>query len=230
MAHQVLREKAIHLRKNGVSINDISARLQASKSTVSYWCRDIVLSPRQIRALAHKQERGGMLGRLRAAEVKRDKRLASVALQNKCGRRDVGTMSKRDIFILGLALYWGEGFKRGNDECGISNSDPAIIIAFIEWVRSVYNVKAGDLIARVSLNRAHTPRVTEVERYWAKTTGIPLKQFTRTSLIKSISKKEYSNQRTHYGTLRVKIRRGTNMRRRILGSIAEVSKQLIRSA
>lgn len=225
MAFQVVREKARNLRHKGKSIAEIAALLDASKSTVSYWCRDISLTKAQQSLLVERQAHGGAVGRLRAAEMKRAQRLINTERDKARGIRDVGTLSKRDVFILGLALYWGEGYKSGNEECGLTNSDPAIILSFITWLRDVYGVPSADLILRVSLNETHRYRKDDVERYWSRTTGIPLTQFTATSLIRAAVQKRYAAPENHFGTLRVKVRRGTSLRRRIMGSLGSLKQQ-----
>ena len=107
----------------------------------------------------------------------------------------------------------------GMKEVGFTNSDPAMILFFIRWLSKCYGITQDRLILRVSINILHINRVKEVERYWSRLTGVPLSQFTKISLIKSISKKRYANESVHYGTLRVKVRRGTDLRRKILGSV-----------
>ena len=226
MAYIQLRERARILRRQGKSIRSISQVLPASKSTVSYWCRDIELSDKQIRLLAKSQREGAGLGRLRSAEMKRAKRISATRTEFERGKRSVGPLSRRDIFILGAALYWGEGYKSGNEECGLTNSNPDIIQAFIVWLREVHNIRSSDLILRVSINHSHKQRVRAVEKYWSNMTKIPLSQFTKTSLIKTKSQKIYANQDDHFGTIRVKVRRATALRRRILGSIAEIARQV----
>lgn len=144
------------------------------------------------------------------------------------GAREIASLSHRDLFILGIALYWGEGYKSGNKECGLTNSDPVIIQAFIFWLKKIYSVQEKDLILRVSLNESHRGRVSLVEQYWSRVTNIPPSQFTKTSLIRSRSKKTFSNLDVHFGTLRVKVRRGTSLRRRIMGSIERLRKKFFR--
>ncbi len=226
MHRQSAREKARAFRTAGKSISEIAHSLRISTSTVSYWCRDILLSKRQQLVLTAKQQRSGAMGRLVAADKKRVERLHRTAMSMHEGAQDVGVLKTRDLYMLGLALYWGEGYKSGNEECGLTNSDPHLIRVFIRWLQQVYQISAGDLILRVSLNGTHAHRVRAVEKYWANVTGIPLKQFTAPSLIKTISKKVYANQESHFGTLRVKVRRGTSLRRRIIGSLGEVRRQM----
>lgn len=160
---------------------------------------------------------------LRAASRKKHtERLQKEKRLEKLGMTVVGKLSKRDTFIAGLALYWGEGYKGLSQELGFTNSDPAMILFFIKWLSRVYKVSPDKLILRVSINTSHTKRVSEVESYWSRLTGIPLAQFTKTSLIKTAHKKVYGNESVHYGTLRVKVRSGTDLRRQILGSIKKI--------
>lgn len=219
MANQLSRDEARTMRKQGRSINEIVKLLSVSKSTISYWCRDIALTPHQQRLLVKRQRSAGLIGRLKAAEMKRDVRIRKTQRESKRGAMDVGSLSERDIFTIGLALYWGEGNKSGNEECGLTNSDPAIIRAFIAWMQRVYKIPPTDLILRISINETHKNRIAAVERYWSKVTSIPLSQFTKTCIIKTRSKKTYENPEQHFGTLRVKVRRGTDLHRRVMGSI-----------
>ncbi len=222
----LIREQARRLRTSGGSLHEIAKKLSQSKSTVSYWCRDIELTDSQLLVLSEKQRDAGRIGRMIAAQQKHNQRIIATQMQCARGRDDVGVLSERDIFILGLALYWGEGYKRGNEECGITNTDPNIILSFIVWVHAVYGIQKDDLILRVSVNESHKDRTHQIEQYWSQLTGISKLQFTRTSLIKTPRKKTYSDSNSYVGTLRVKVRRATALRRRILGSIEEVGRQI----
>lgn len=155
----------------------------------------------------------------KASKQKHLQRLAKEELLQKEGAKEVGQISKRDLFIAGLALYWGEGYKSLGQEVGFTNSDPAMLLFFIKWLSRCYGVTSDRLICRISINAIHAARVTTVEKYWRQFVGLPQSQFTKTSLIKAASKKVYKNHLTHYGTLRIKVRNGTDLRRKILGSI-----------
>lgn len=219
MAKPIEQARARVLRGKGKSITEIAQTLQVSKSTVSYWCRDVILSQAQIVALAEKSKSGGTKGLLLAAEKKRAQRIAHTRSATFLGAQDVQHLDVQNIFFLGLGLYWGEGYKRGNEELGFTNSDPSMIQFIIYWLQTIYSVRQNDLIARVSINAQHAHRATDVEHYWMNVVGIPRTQFTKTSLIHTTSKKVYSDPENHYGTLRIKVRRGAHLRRRILGSL-----------
>jgi hypothetical protein len=224
MAKQYEKDIAQNMRRRGASISHIAKKLKVSKSTVSIWCKDITLSPSQIEHIAQTSKHHATLALLMASEKQRAVRMQNTNLATQKGKESVGTLTKRDIFMVGLGLYWGEGYKKGSQEFGFTNSDSAMILFYIEWLRSVFNIKTEDMILRVSINALHAHRINDVESYWSHLTGIPKTQFTKTSLIKTTSKKVYKNTEEHFGTLRIKVRRGTDLRRQVLGAISALSK------
>jgi transcriptional regulator with XRE-family HTH domain len=222
MSKQKERESAQSFRQKGMSISDIATKLKVSKSTVSTWCKDIVLSEEAIEIITRTSKSKSTTSLLRYTESLRAKRQENILISYEVGKKKVGKLSVRDIYCIGLGLYWGEGYKRGSQEFGFTNSDPRMIVFYLLWLHTVFKVNNIDLIARVSINSAHQSRAEEVEKYWSRTTRIPRSQFTKISFLKSQSKKVYTNTENYYGTLRVKVRRGTTMRREVLGAIVEI--------
>ena len=213
------REKALLIRSQGVSISDIARKIGVSKSTVSMWCRDITLSSEAISNISRRSETKSTESLLKYTESLRMKRFLNTTVSKEKGKNKIGKLSKRDIYCIGLGLYWGEGYKRGSQEFGFTNSDSAMIRFYIKWLNIVFKVSSEDLILRVSINEQHQFRIDEVERHWSKLTLVPLSNFTKPSLIKTQSKKIYSNSENHFGTLRIKVRKGTSMRREVLGAL-----------
>ena len=212
------RIKVRQLRLEGASINDIAQKLGLSKSTVSYWCKDIRLSPQQIEKLVQRQLSASYKGRLKAVEKKRFNRLQEIEQLKWSGRKEIGKLNKREFLMAGLGIYWGEGYK-SLTTAAITSSDLKIILFMLKWFKETCQIPAKDLIFRVGLNASHKHRVQVVEKYWSEKTGIPLNQFTKTTLIKTITKKIYSHPDNYYGTLRVCVRRSSRLQRKILGWI-----------
>lgn len=218
MAKFKQRILARELRTKGRSIREIAKKLQISKSSVSIWCRDIKLSDIQLKHLDEKQLAGSYLGRLKGTETQKRKRLNEIEYFKKQGIREISRLKEKEFFVAGVALYWGEGFKTGGIT-GFSNSDPKVVVFMIEWFKNYCKAYNSDFICRVGINIIHKKRVKEVENYWSNLTKIPLSQFTKTGLYKSASKKVYENQNEHFGTLRIKVKRGSKLQRKILGWI-----------
>lgn len=226
MAKTILRDQARELRiSRGLSIKEISEIVKVSKSSIGNWCRDIMLSDKQLRHLENKQRREGIRGSIRHAEKLRVERIKLELFHKKIGKEDIGYVSDRDLLIMGISLYWAEGYKNGNNEVGFTNSDPRMIRLMLNWFRKIYNSGDEDFIFRLSINHLHKNREKKVLDFWTKYLNIPISQFTKTSFIKSVSKKVYKNHDNYFGVLRVKVRRGVNLRNRILGSIEFLAKK-----
>lgn len=223
MSKPFKKEQALEWRKYGRSISDIASALSVSKSTVSVWCRDIALSEEAIANIAKSGNAKATIALMRYSEEKRTQRQLAELKSAKKGAYRLSSLSDRDIYCIGLGLYWGEGYKTGSQEFGFTNSDPRMILFYMRWLNVVFGIKKMDVILRISINQTHKHRIKEVEAYWSKLLDIPHSQFTKTSLIKSTSKKVYKNEQVHMGTLRIKVRKGTSLRREILGAIAHIT-------
>lgn len=222
MAKPHLERRALEHRKNGAGIKEIARMLSVSPSTVSFWCRNIALSPSQQMSLAKRAQSRGVGGLLAHAEKLRTKRQKVTLEHEQRGMAMVEALSDRDITMVGIGLYWGEGYKRGSQEFGFTNSDPKMVTFYIRWLSKVFDVKKSDLILRISINNRYRNDENRLITYWAQHTGVAEKQFTRTSFINAKSKSLSQKPRDYYGTLRIKVRRGTNFRRTILGAIKKL--------
>ncbi len=228
MARIIEKEKAIRLRLKGKSINEISGILNLPKSTVSFWCRNIRLGPTQIERLAKRVKSGSYKGRIKFLEKIRRERIEEVEVLRKEGIKEIGKLSKRDLLIVGVAMYWSEGYTYSSgNQVGFTNSDPRIILIILIWFKKICGVSNDRISLQVKINNVHRNRIKKVENYWSKLTKIPLKQFNKTVLIKSKVKKVYSNHDIYYGTLRITIRQGTKLRRKINGWIEGLVRRII---
>ena len=221
MAQITKKVLAQELRRKGCSISEIARKLGMHKSgSISKWCCNIILTPGQIEKLEEKQKSGSYKGRMKFLERLRKTRIKEVATLRKEGLKEIGKLNKRDLFIGGVAMYWSEGYKYlGGEQVGFTNSDPKMILFILQWFKEICGISEDRLTLQVKINKIHKNRIQEVENYWSKVTGIPLSQFNKTVLIKAKSKKTYPNFNDYYGTLRITIRQGTQLRRKINGWI-----------
>lgn len=206
------------MRSKGESVRDIAKKLGVSKGTVSLWVRDIIMSVEQLERLTQRKIKGGELGRLRSALIQKKRRLEKIEKCNKEGEEQLSNLSEREFFIAGLALYWAEGCKKTR-EVRVCNSDPRLMNLMIEWLKGSFDIKSEELAASVGINEIHRQREHEVKKYWAKTTGIPLCQFRKTSFKKVQNKKVYRNFNNHYGTFVVNVLKPARIYYTIMGLI-----------
>lgn len=218
MAKTKLRAEAKQLRISGRSIKQIARDLHVSTSTVSLWCRDIKLTPQQIKQL-EKQARDPYYGRRLSYSLKQQyARKVKEELIKSEAKKEIGLLSEKEKLIAGVALYWAEGFKK-DKMTGFANSDPEMIKFFLNWVENQLQIPKSEIKLRVGINEHHRGRTKEIESYWSNLTDIPLSQFHKPFYQKVIWKKTYEHPEEYFGTLRVRILKSTDLLRRVKGMI-----------
>lgn len=177
------KHKAVVLRGEGMSIKEIARIVDVSKASVSVWVRDIVLSKDQLNALKTKGFSSEIIERRRhkRLENEQNKRDNITALAQK----DIRNISLRDLRLIGLCLYWGEGGKTHKGAARISNSDPAVIKVMMRFFREICLVEEKKFRAHIHIH-SHLD-VEKAENYWAQISGIPRTQFFKTYAKPSIA-------------------------------------------
>ncbi len=207
------------MRSKGETVRNIAKKLNTSFSTVSFWCRDIKLTDAVIKVMKFNKKERSIKGLLKYSEMKRAKRIKNTFDQKQEGAKMVTNFSKKDIFMVGLGLYWGEGYKESNDEMGFTNCNPKMIRFYIKWL-NLNGILKGNLIFRLSINEVFRIQERKIKNFWIKYLNIKEKQFSKTTFIKSRLKKGFiKNIDTYNGVLRVKVRRGLALKNKILGAI-----------
>ena len=211
------------MRENGLSLSDISRRLHVTKSTLSFWCKDIILPESAIMKIKTKGRIKSMRGLFRYSEIKRKERIERNAFQKQEGITALGVLSNRDILMLGLGLYWGEGYKYENGELGFTNSNPKMIHFYLKWLK-LWSVEKDSLIFRLTLNEFFRKEEKNIKNFWINFLFIKEEQFSQTTFIKTnLKKASMKNIEKYKGILRVKVRKGTSLRNKILGAIDHIA-------
>ena len=170
------RDKAIELRRQGKTFSEILKEIPVSKGSLSYWLKGIRLTPEQLTRIEYKNEKIKAkfieFNQLRRLQSERKKGVITNA-----ATREIGILSKRELKLLGIALYWAEGHKSGARSADFVNTDPAMIKLMMRWFREICEVKEEQFRIRISI---HNPAVAEKARvYWSEITRLPLAQFTK---------------------------------------------------
>lgn len=217
MAKSKLRLEARGLRKAGLGIKTIAYKLGVSSSSVSLWCRDIVLTPEQIQNLEQRSHDPYYGRRLQYVQRQREDKNRKIAFLLAQGKSEVGKLTKRELFIAGIALYWAEGFKKDN-LVGFSNSDPKMVTLFLKWF-GLCGVEKQTLKFRVGVNEAYRANVHDIESYWQKALGIKSDQFQKPFFQQVKWQKLYDHPENYHGVLRVRVSKSTDLLRKIHGWI-----------
>lgn len=212
------RQKAHRLRKKGNSIKAIAAKLGVSKSTVSLWCRDIVLTTKQIEQLKANAISAGHRGRMIGTQRNQQKRLDEIQNYELSGKKEIGKMTKRDLIILASALFWAEGAKTGSRFMFI-NSDPNMILCIYRYLMTVEKISPDRLFLTVQINRIHEPRIQKVIKFWSELLDLPRQQIGKPYYIDVVPRKQYQNYESYYGIARLAVRGGSSLQYKLLGYI-----------
>ena len=209
-----LKLKARELRRKGISVGEIQKRLKVSRSSVSLWVRDIKLTKNQLKKLYLNERTGALKGSIVAAMNKiKDREELTQKLKEE-GIKEVGKLSKRNKFIAGVVMYFAEGGKTDKN-VQFSNSDPRAIKFIVEWLKEFCKVPKEKF--RGSLYLHDNLDEKKAKRFWSKLTNIPLRQFTKTYVVKN-NPNRLRKTKHPYGVFRITVS-NANLHRKIMGWI-----------
>ena len=225
MAKSKEKIKARKLRKKGESIKKIANLLKISVSTVSLWCRNVELTDKQIENL-RKRQTDPFYGKKLDYYLKKKKEfnLKLLNLKNE-GINSIGKLSKREIFLIGVALYWGEGFKK-DSLVGLATLDINIAKFFIFWLNKSFGITTKNLLLRITANISYKSKINDLSKYWSRELNIPISNFSKPFFQKTKWKKEYENKDNYHGVLRIRARRSIDLLRKIFGYIEGISSNI----
>jgi transcriptional regulator with XRE-family HTH domain len=159
------QEKAREMRAEGRTLLDIATVLGVSKSSVSFWVRDVEFEAQPRRASAHRRPHAQHLAKL-----------AQIAECDRLGVERIGTLSDEAFLAAGAALYAGEGSK-GDGKVTFANTDPEMMAFFCAWLRRFFKIDESRLRVRVYLHEGLD--LDAAEEFWSRVTAVPRSQFNR---------------------------------------------------
>lgn len=219
------KEISIKLRKQGFSYAEILKEIPVAKSTLSLWLRDVGLSKRQKQKLTEKK----LAAALRGAKTKKNYRLKiTEEIKNKA-KNEIGELSRRELWLIGSALYWAEGSKQKEHNVSqvvkFSNSDPLMIKIFLKWLQDICNISKLEISFRIALHENTKDKLNKVQRYWADVTKFPINNFQKIDWKKNkVNTKRKNIGNKYYGLLNIYIKNSTNLNRKIEGWVEGICK------
>ena len=212
------------LRKKGRSYREISRLLNIPLSTVFLWTKDILLSPEQTKNNKEKSLNKLQESRIHAQEVKKSIYTERNNISKLAGNSMVREISNQNINGIIAALYWGEGFKKDR-RLGLANTDPEIIKLFLYWLVIIAKVPKEQIRLKVGINILFKDRINQINTYWSKVTGIPLKQFQKPYLQNSKIKRIYPNFDEYFGVLRIRANGQNDVFQKLMGMVEKLKNE-----
>lgn len=216
------KDQAIKLREKGESIKQIAKALFVSKGSVSSWVRNVKLSNRQQLRLKEREHSRDVVEKRRASRLKNELLKRRVVIDG--AKKDIKLISINDLKLIGSALYWAEGRKRGQRVISFSNSDPEIIKIMIRFFREVCGVDKKKFRGHIHTHSHLNAKAAEM--YWSHISGIPTSQFYKTYVKPSVSTKGKMD-RLPYGTFDITIC-DSLLYLRVMGWIEKISNLILK--
>jgi DNA-binding transcriptional ArsR family regulator len=155
--------QALHLRNQGYSYTDIAKKTGLSKSTISYHLANVPYTPNQ-----EVRERVGR-ARVRAYQTKHRQKMDSFTQAHLVATSRVGVLTERDILMVGIGLYAGEGSK-ADGIVRLVNTDERIVRFFIRWLQGM-GLSRNNMMVRV--HAYPETDIRKAERHWLSVLKIP---------------------------------------------------------
>lgn len=217
--------KAIELRKQGMSLRDIVKIVPVAKSTLSLWLKEVKLSKPQKQRLTQKR----LDAALRGALKRKAERIAITKFIYQETEKDIGKISQRELWLMGVMLYWAEGAKQKeyNPSCKVqfSNSDPRMIRLFVLWLKQICFISLDHLRFDIYIYESAKKTQRELFDYWSKQIGIPKTSFKGLYFKKgNIKTKRKNIGKGYFGLVSLKVYRSTTLNRKIDGWIKGIEK------
>lgn len=211
------KEKAIALRKAGKTYSEILSEVSVAKSTLSEWFKSVQLATPQKQRITEKR----IAGALRGAHMRRQTRLAEVSDLEEVGITEVATISDRELWLIGTALYWAEGAKQHSHSpsSGImfANSDVRMIRVFLAWLAYMH-VPTSAIYFELYVHETRKADAPSFKNWWVHELCIHSKQIRGIYFKKGNPKTNRKNTvDLYHGLIRVKVNSSTTLNRRING-------------
>lgn len=216
----------------GRSYNEITRLLNIPKSTLSGWFTDLELPGEATGRLKNRVRTASLRGLI--ARNKNQTTLAEARSKEMygAGKKLIKNINKRDLLIIGVALYWAEGYKRPvvikgktrtSHRVSLTNSDPDLVLIFLRFLREICKVPDEKITIWVRYFEHQDP--VYLLDFWQKKCNISYSNFRKTLQTVSISsqrKKSYNS--LPFGVAQVSVN-NTNLYHKIMGLISGIANQ-----
>ncbi|MEK7505841.1 MAG: hypothetical protein AAB597_03020 [Patescibacteria group bacterium] len=197
MSKQNLREKAISLRLKGASYKEIRDEINVSKSTLSTWLHKYPLSEDKLRELRDWSKI--RIEKFRATMSRKRAEKERVSFERVSS--EIGKLNRRELFVGGFFLYWGEGAKAKRGTVAVSNSDPELLKVFIYWLK-LLGFSRNKL--RVNVTLYDSMDIKKELDFWSRHLSVPIKNFRKPIVKTTLHRKHFLGSFTH-GTCNVRV-------------------------
>ena len=155
--------------------------------------------------------------------LKKEKRLNEVYKKEKSL---LLPLSKKEIYLGGLCLYWAEGGKTESGATIISNTRPEMIKFFIYWMVKIIGISKNKLWVKLQLYSDMNEKKEVL--FWSRELGLLKSQFKK-SYIKETTLRGLTFKGVGHGTCNIGIW-GTDLKNKVMMGIKVIEDRYSRIA
>jgi hypothetical protein len=167
------KQHAVDLRLEGYSLSYISEKIGVSRASLSHWLRDVSYSPNEFTQNTMNK------ARTHSATTRSRIRRESIGEFKKKAASDLGSISNRDLLMIGLGLFarsgrvGGGGIRAGSafEKIELFTSDAKLARLFVLWIQNGLTIPTEYIFVRITV----TPslRADMCSEFWAQALKIP---------------------------------------------------------
>jgi len=156
----------------------------------------------------------------KGSETKKLKTFKAIEEIQKNSAKEIGKISKRELWLMGVVLYWRERLLNKNDSdlkkgVRFTSSDPNLIKLFIKWLVDIGGIKNEEISFDIYIGKDKPDLLNEAVNYWADITGFSKANFSRYYVLKKSKR----------SLLRIRVKASSMLARQIFGWANGISKQ-----
>ena len=188
---------AMSLRRGGHSYSEIRDFVSVPKATLNYWFRELKLSEPQLERLKKKRSEAAKLGmKNRSENVAR-----MIAQIQKNSAKDIGKISKRELWLMGVMLYW----KKIDVRKGVQfmSTDPHLLKLFLKWLKEVGQLEDREIEFDLFLGKKNKAQAIQ---FWSQTIAPPGHVYKH-------------NNTSQFGILQIRVKASSMLARQMSGWI-----------
>lgn len=188
------KEKAVQLRRQGLSYKKIRQELGTPISTLAGWFKHKPWSQEIKNRLSSEESLSNPRKLELMAQANRERWKIKHQEYRNAAVKEFDKLKNDPLFIAGLMLYWGEGDKvLKNSIVRLGNSEPEMIRVFNLFLTKKLNISSDRIYAWLLL---YPDLVDSVQKnFWAKATGLSIDRFKKSIYIKG----RHPTKRLSYG-------------------------------
>ena len=164
---------------NNLSVSKIAVLFKCSENKINYWLKKYNIPKRSISE---------------AVYLKHNPKGDPFKV------RDPANLDEAVLFGIGLGLYWGEGTKSNKASIRLGNTNPRIVVKFIDFLVKIYGIRKEKI--KFGLQIFSDMKPARVMEYWIRELRASPSQFQKIVITPSRGIGNY-RQKTKYGVLTV---------------------------